>query len=78
MAKDNVIKLRGKVLECLPGTLFKVLLEGKHEILGHLCGKMRINSIHLLTGDEVEVEMSRYDLTKGRIVKRLNRMDKQT
>ena len=76
MSKEQSIKFRGKVLECMPGTFFKIMLENKHEILGHLSGKMRINSIRLLIGDEVEVEMSPYDLTKGRIVRRTTRIEK--
>lgn len=67
MSKKGFIKSKGTILECLPGTLFKIKLENGHEILGHLSGKMRINSIRLIPGDNVEVEISPYDLTKGRI-----------
>jgi len=64
------IEVRGKVLELLPAATFKIQLENGHEIIAHLSGKMRINRIRLLPGDEVKVEMTPYDLTKGRIVYR--------
>jgi len=67
MSKKDFIKSTGTIVECLPGTLFKIRLENNHEILGHLSGKMRINSIRLIPGDRVEVEISPYDLSKGRI-----------
>jgi len=71
MAKEECIKTEGKVLESLPNACFKVsLVETNHVILCHLCGKMRKNKIRVLPGDEVDVEISTYDLTKGRIVKR--------
>jgi translation initiation factor IF-1 len=66
MAKD-VIEIMGTVKEAQPNTLFIVELENGHEILAHLSGKMRINYIKILPGDSVKVEMSPYDLTKGRI-----------
>lgn len=69
-AKD-VIRIEGTVTEMLPSTTFRVKLENGHEILGHISGKMRVNYIRLLPGDRVTVEMSPYDLTKGRITKRL-------
>ena len=69
-AKD-VIRIEGTVIETLPSTTFRVKLENGHEILGHISGKMRVNYIRLLPGDRVTVEMSPYDLTKGRITKRL-------
>ena len=70
--KDKeIIKLDGVVKETLPSTTFKVELENGHEILAHISGRMRVNYIRLLPGDRVSVEMSPYDLTKGRIVKRL-------
>lgn len=68
MSKKDFIRCKGVVEECLPGTLFKVKLENEHKILCHLGGKMRINTIRLIVGDRVEVEISPYDLTKGRIV----------
>ena len=72
MTKDKeIIKLNGVVKETLPSTTFKVELENGHEILAHISGRMRGNYIRLLPGDKVLVEMSPYDLTKGRIVQRL-------
>ena len=72
MVKDKeIIKLDGVVKETLPSTTFRVELENGHEILAHISGRMRVNYIRLLPGDRVTVEMSPYDLTKGRIVKRL-------
>lgn len=72
MSKEKeIIKLQGLVKETLPNTTFRVELENGHEILAHISGRMRVNYIRLLPGDGVMVEMSPYDLTKGRIVKRL-------
>jgi len=78
MSKDSVvlnskefIELRGEVLEAMPSATFKVLLDNGHEILAHLSGRMRMHKIRLLPGDKVKVEMSPYDLTKGRITFRL-------
>jgi translation initiation factor IF-1 len=68
--KDDVIEFEGVVLEALPNAMFKVQLENKHVILCHLSGKMRMNFIRILPGDKVTVEMSPYDLSKGRIVYR--------
>jgi len=65
-----VMVFEGVVIESLPNTTFKVQLENKHVITGHISGKMRKNYIRILTGDEVTVEMTPYDLTKGRIVTR--------
>ena len=70
MAKDDVIEFEGTVAETLPNTMFRVRLENGHEILGHTAGKMRKNRIRVLTGDEVLVELTPYDLTKGRITYR--------
>ena len=67
MAKDGVIEIEGKVLETLPNAMFKVELENGHEILAHVSGKIRMNYIRILPGDKVTIEMSPYDLTKGRI-----------
>lgn len=67
----DVIRLEGEVLESLPNATFKVRLDNGHEVLGHISGKMRVHYIRLLPGDRVTVEMSPYDLTKGRIVHRL-------
>jgi len=67
MAKEDVIEVEGIVTEALPNTLFKVQLKNGHEILGHISGKLRMNYIKILPGDKVKVELSPYDLTKGRI-----------
>ena len=67
MAKEDNIELEGLVVETLPNTIFKVKLENDHIITAHISGKMRKNYIRILTGDKVKVEMSPYDLTKGRI-----------
>ena len=67
----DFIEMKGEVLELMPSATFKVQLENDHEILAHLSGKMRINRIRLLPGDKVKVEISPYDLTKGRITYRL-------
>jgi translation initiation factor IF-1 len=72
MSKEKeIIKLQGLVKETLPNTTFRVELENGHEILAHISGRMRVNYIRLLPGDRVMVEMSPYDLTKGRIVQRM-------
>ncbi len=68
MAKVDSIEVEGKVVDKLPNAMFKVELENGHEILAHLSGKLRMNYIRILQGDTVTVEMSPYDLTKGRIV----------
>ena len=67
MAKEDNIEFEGLVIETLPNTTFKVKLENDHVITAHISGKMRKNYIRILTGDKVKVEMSPYDLTKGRI-----------
>lgn len=67
----EIIKLNGVVTETLPSTTFRVELENGHAILAHISGRMRVNYIRLLPGDKVLVEMSPYDLTKGRIVQRM-------
>jgi translation initiation factor IF-1 len=72
MSKEKeIIKLQGVVRENLPSTTFRVELENGHEVLAHISGRMRVNYIRLLPGDKVLLEMSPYDLTKGRIVQRL-------
>jgi translation initiation factor IF-1 len=68
MAKDDVIQFEGVVEEALPNTMFRVKLENGHTILCHISGKMRMNYIRILPGDKVTVEMTPYDLNKGRIV----------
>ncbi|UQB41417.1 translation initiation factor IF-1 [Thiomicrospira sp. R3] len=70
MAKQDVIEFEGTVLETLPNTMFKVELENGHEILAHISGRMRKNYIRILAGDKVKVELTPYDLTKGRITYR--------
>lgn len=70
MNKKDVMVFEGVVIEALPNTTFRVELENKHVITAHISGKMRKNYIRILTGDEVTVEMTPYDLTKGRIVTR--------
>ena len=67
MAKEDNIELEGLVIETLPNTTFKVKLENDHIITAHISGKMRKNYIRILTGDKVKVEMSPYDISKGRI-----------
>ncbi len=67
MAKDGVIEIEGKVIEALPNTTFKVQLENGHIVTAHISGKLRMNFIKILVGDTVTVEVSAYDLTKGRI-----------
>lgn len=68
MAKDDVLELEGKVIEALPNTVFSVELENGHKILAHISGKLRMNYIKILPGDRVTVELSPYDLTRGRII----------
>lgn len=67
MSKDDVIEIEGTVLEALPNATFQVELQNGHKILAHISGKLRMNFIRILPGDRVTVEMSPYDLTKGRI-----------
>jgi translation initiation factor IF-1 len=70
MAKEEPIKVEGVVLETLPNAMFKVELENKHQVLAHISGKMRMHFIKILPGDKVTVELSPYDLTRGRITYR--------
>ena len=70
MTKQDVIDLGGKVLEALPNAMFKVELENGHQILAHISGKMRMHYIKILPGDKVTVELSVYDLNRGRITYR--------
>jgi translation initiation factor IF-1 len=70
MAKKDAIRLQAKVVEALPNAMFRVELEGGHKVLAHVSGKMRMNFIRILPGDMVTVEMSPYDLNRGRIVLR--------
>ncbi len=69
-SSKDVLELRGRIEELLPSAKFKIKLDDGHVIIGYLAGKMRMNKIHLLPGDFVKVEMTPYDLTKGRIVYR--------
>ena len=68
MSKEDVIELEGTVVETLPNTTFKVELENGHQILAHISGKLRMNFIRILPGDKVTIELSPYDLSKGRII----------
>ncbi len=70
MAKEDMIEVEGTVTETLPNAMFNVELENGHEILAHVSGKIRMNYIRILPGDKVTIEMSPYDLTKGRITYR--------
>ena len=71
MAKEDVLELEGTVIEALPNAMFQVEFENGHRILAHISGKLRMNFIRILPGDKVTVEMSPYDLTRGRITFRL-------
>jgi translation initiation factor IF-1 len=70
VAKEDTIEVTGVVLEPLPNAMFRVELENKHQVLAHVSGKMRKNFIRILTGDRVLIELSPYDLTRGRITYR--------
>jgi translation initiation factor IF-1 len=70
MAKKDAIRVQAKVMEALPNAMFRVELENGHQIMAHVSGKMRMHFIRILPGDEVTVEMSPYDLNRGRIVLR--------
>ena len=67
MSKEDMIELEGTVVEAMPNAMFKVQIQGDHIILAHISGKLRMNYIRILPGDKVTVEMSPYDLTRGRI-----------
>ena len=71
MTAKEIVKLEGEVVELLASTMFRVKLENGHIVLAHISGKMRIHFIKLMPGDKVEIEMSPYDLSKGRITRRL-------
>lgn len=70
MARKDAIEVAGKVVELLPNTMFRIELDNGHRVLAHISGKMRMNFIRILPGDRVVLEMSPYDLTKGRITYR--------
>ncbi|MGE4282927.1 MAG: translation initiation factor IF-1 [Clostridia bacterium] len=67
MAKEDIIEVEGKVVEALPNAMFQVELENGHKILAHISGKLRMHFIRILPGDKVTIELSPYDLTRGRI-----------
>jgi translation initiation factor IF-1 len=71
LAKKDVIEVEGKVTEPLPNAMFRVELDSGHEVLAHISGRLRMNFIRILPGDRVRVELSPYDLTRGRITYRL-------
>lgn len=68
--KDDAIVLEGTIIESLPNAMFRVQLENNHQVLAHISGKMRMNYIRILPGDKVQVELTPYDLTRGRITYR--------
>lgn len=70
MSKSDVIEMKGTVTDALPNSVFKVTLDNGHQIIAHVSGKIRMNFIYILPGDKVTVEMSPYDLTRGRITYR--------
>lgn len=70
MPKDSLLEVRGKIDEVLPGAKFRVILENDLAVIAHLAGKLRVHNIRLSIGDEVKVELSPYDLTKGRVTYR--------
>ena len=70
MVKQDLLEFKGKVTELLPNAMFRVKLENDHEVLAHTAGKLRKNRIRILTGDNVLVEVTPYDLSKGRIIYR--------
>lgn len=72
MAKDDIIEVEGKVLEVLPGGIYRVELDNKHIVIAHVSGRIRMNHIRVLAGDRVVLELSLYDLTRGRIIYRKN------
>jgi len=71
VGKEDAIEVEGKILEPLPNAMFRVELENGHRVLAHVSGKMRMNYIRILTGDRVKLELSPYDLTRGRITYRV-------
>jgi translation initiation factor IF-1 len=70
MPKEEAIEVEGVVVEALPNAMFRVELANNHRVLGHVCGKMRMHFIRILPGDRVKIELSPYDLTRGRITYR--------
>ncbi len=72
MSKNDVIEVNGKVIEVLPDSKYRVELENGHQVLGYLSGRMKQNRIQVTTGDSVLVELTPYDLSRGRVIRRLN------
>ncbi len=70
MPKEDLFQLDGQVLELLPNATFRVRLENDHELIAHTSGKIRKNRIRILTGDKVKIELTKYDITKGRVIHR--------
>lgn len=70
VSENDVLEVDGLVKELLPATTFRIVLDNGHEVIGHLSGKMRMNRIRIIPGDKVKLEMTPYDLTKGRVVYR--------
>jgi len=68
LSKDDVIEVEGKIVEALPNAMFQVELDNGHRVLAHISGKLRMNFIRILPGDRVTLELSPYDLTRGRII----------
>ncbi len=77
MSKEDAIQVEGTVVEALPNAMFRVELENGHRVLAHISGKMRVHYIRILPGDRVIVELSPYDLTRGRIVYRGTKRDRK-
>ncbi|MBF0504086.1 MAG: translation initiation factor IF-1 [Candidatus Omnitrophica bacterium] len=71
MAKEDLIEVEGTIVEALPNAMFRVMLENNHKVLAHVSGKIRMNFIRILPGDKVKLELSPYDLSRGRITFRL-------
>jgi len=71
VAKEDLIETEGEIVETLPNAMFRVKIEGGHNVLAHVSGKMRMHFIRILPGDKVRLELSPYDLTRGRITRRL-------
>ncbi len=71
MAKEEPIQVEGEIVETLPNAMFRVKIEGGHIVLAHVSGKMRMHFIRILPGDKVRLELSPYDLSRGRIIRRL-------
>jgi translation initiation factor IF-1 len=67
LSKDDVVEVEGKIIEALPNAMFQVELENGHKVLAHISGKLRMNFIRILPGDKVTIELSPYDLSRGRI-----------